>query len=293
MVVRVGRHINIVDGFISTADHGKNTGSNIIQIFTGNPQFINSKMRDSKELQGLNKRIKELDMLIVVHAPYIINLCHPKGTKKYQDSLNALIRNMTEAHLLGALGVVIHMGKNVKEIGITEYEAMDNYVSSLKEALQKSEGIIILETGAGQGNEIGTAITDLGGIYHRLTSKEKLRVKFCIDTAHIWGAGYNIKNKEAVDTFFNLFDEEIGIDKIAIIHFNDSAVNVGSCVDRHINLGYGCIPLEGLKHVALWGKKHNVPLILETPSGKVKNYHTKKDVNYVDDLRVILKWLIK
>ena len=98
---------------------------------------------------------------------------------------------------------------------------MDSYAGSLKAALKDSPGTVILETGAGQGNEIGTSISDLAAIYHRLTKKEKKRVKLCIDTAHVWAAGYDLKDKESVETFFALFEEEIGKNKIVVIHFND------------------------------------------------------------------------
>lgn len=287
---RFGRHINITYGLASAAQSGLSTGSTAIQIFTGNPQSIKGRKRTIKELHELRDNLKELNMVAVIHTPYIINLCHPSGTKKYQDSLEALVRNLDESFEIGALGAVVHMGKNTKETGLTDYEAMDSYATSIKEALKLSKGTIILETGAGQGSEVGTSLSDLSQIYHRLTTTEKKRVGFCIDTAHIWAAGYNIKDEENVETYFRLFNELIGIDKIIVIHFNDSAVELGSCVDRHINIGYGYIPLEGLKAVAIWGRKNNVPLILETPSDKARNYKTKKTISYVDDLSLLRKW---
>lgn len=294
MVFRLGRHINISSGFTTAPEYGHSLGCNFIQIFLGSPQRIISKMRSENELKTLGKELDKYKMKMVIHGSYTINLCHPHGNSIFKSSVKSLVQDLDSSVIIGSrcIGVIIHMGKNIKSNGISDDEAIDNYINGIKQALEQSNGgTIILETGASQGTEVGSKINGLVAIYDGLTKEEKKRVMFCIDTCHIWATGYNISDIKGVMKFFNRFDRYIGIDKISCIHFNDSKTAVNSCVDRHADLGYGFIGVEGLKRVAKFAYDNNIPLLMETPLNAV-NSKTGKTIDTPDEIKKVKKWIL-
>ena len=149
---------------------------------------------------------------------------------------------------------------------------------------------IILETGAGVGLEVGTQINKLAWIFHQLKKSEQSRIKFCIDTCHIWAAGSDISNKTLVRKFFSEFDELIGIDNIICIHFNNSVGGLGSKTDRHADLLYGSINPAGLEAIAKFAYLHKIPLIMETPLRAV-NPLTDADITFGEELLTVKKWI--
>lgn len=292
--IRLGRHININHGFMTAPWYANNIGCNIFQIFLGSPQRIISKARQEQELIKFADELEKYNLKMVVHGSYIINLCHPKKNKKFDASIRSLIQDLNATSIIGnrCLGVIIHMGKNVAENQISDGEAIDNYIIGIKTALKKSHSNtrIILETGASQGSEVASNIEGLAEIYWRLNEEERKRVFFCIDTCHIWATGYDISDKVGVKKFFDKFEDNIGIDKIICIHFNDSKNKLQSCVDRHADIGYGEIGTNGLKTFAQYAKKYNIPLIMETPLDAV-NIKTNKDITFSDELEKVKLWI--
>jgi len=164
--------------------------------------------------------------------------------------------------------------------------------NSLKNALAATPDntIIILETGASQGTEVASKIEGLNEIYWKLDENERTRIKFCIDTCHIWATGYDISTPAGVKAFFKEFDDMIGIDKIALIHFNDSKTQLESCVDRHADLGYGFIKTTGLKAVAKFAFKNRIPLLTETPLDAI-DIKSNKDITWQGEFAKIKSWL--
>ena len=159
------------------------------------------------------------------------------------------------------------MGKNVKNLNLTEDEAISNYVKGIKTALKKSDknSTIILETGAGVGTEVCTSIFGLSKLYNNFSENEKKRLKFCIDTCHIFAYGYHIGDLDFVDVFCNLIDEFLKWENVACIHLNDSKDKVNSKLDNHADIGKGNIKVDGLKKFVQICAKYNVPIVLETP----------------------------
>uniref|UniRef100_A0A6C0LR63 Xylose isomerase-like TIM barrel domain-containing protein n=1 Tax=viral metagenome TaxID=1070528 RepID=A0A6C0LR63_9ZZZZ len=256
-------------------------------------------MSKSKSISDLKKFREELDrnkMKLVIHGSYTINLCHPTNSKSFLTSIKSLVQDLNASSIIGerCLGVIIHMGKNIKKNGITDAEAISNYIYGLKETIMMSpkETTIILETGASQGTEVGSKLEDLSKIFWRLNEDEQLRVKFCIDTCHIYATGYDISTISNVKDFFDRFDNLIGINKIACIHYNDSKVKLGSHIDRHADIGFGFIPEIGLKEVAKIANKYKIPLIMETPLDSV-NPKTNEDISFQEQLSKIKFWLKK
>jgi len=121
-------------------------------------------------------------------------------------------------------------------------------------------------------------------IYQSLSLKERKHIKFCIDTCHIWASGYDISNPSKVKIYFDSFDKLIGKDKIVCIHFNDSKTPLNSHVDRHADIGYGYIPIQGLKAVIQYAYKHQIPVILETPFDSI-NKSTHKTITFDEELQ--------
>lgn len=292
---KIGRHINLSRGLHTVPQHAKSIGCNIFQIFLGSPQLTLSKKRTDDELINLRSELEKYNMQMVIHGSYTINLCHKSSSTKYINSQKSLVQDLLASEKIGqqCLGVIIHMGKNVEEIGIDDDTAINNYIRGVSDAINSTTtATIILETGASQGNEVGSSMKDLCKIYNRISESHRSRVKICIDTCHIWASGYDISNKNSVKNFFEHFNKLIGIKNISCIHFNDSRTNLNSNIDRHADLGYGYIGDNGLKFVAQFAKKHNIPVIMETPLDAV-NPKTNKNISSIDEMTKVTQWFYK
>lgn len=291
---RLGRHINIGYDFLMIPSYAQNLGYDIFQIFLGIPYKILSKKRQKNEFTEFGKELDKRKIKMIIHGSYTINLCHPNKTKKFQSSIKSLVQDLIATAEIGdnCIGVIIHMGKNVSEINISDKIAFDNYVAGLKYALALTPKStrLILETGASQGSEIASDIDGLSKIYWKLTERERDRVYFCIDTCHIWATGYDISSSVGVKHFFKEFNDKIGVEKIICIHFNDSKTPLQSHVDRHADLGYGHINSEGLKSVVHFAQNNNIPLIMETPLDSI-NKNTNRDVTLEEELEKVKSWL--
>uniref|UniRef100_A0A6C0CAH7 Xylose isomerase-like TIM barrel domain-containing protein n=1 Tax=viral metagenome TaxID=1070528 RepID=A0A6C0CAH7_9ZZZZ len=287
---RIGRHIDASWNFVSAPEDAHHMGCNIMQIFLANPQQTRTKAKSEKQLLEFSHQLALNKLKLVIHGNYTINLCHPINSLKFKSSIILLVKDLDASSIIGkrCIGVIIHMGKNMKVNDINDEAAAKNYVTGLKIALAQTDAksTIILETGAGQGNEIGTNLNILSSIYWSLEDDERKRIKFCIDTCHIWAAGYDISDKSKAGTFFKMFEKIMGPNKIACFHYNDSKTELGSHVDRHADIGYGKIPIAGLVAIAKYAFKHRIPLILETPLDTV-NLKTNKDITFKDELSKI------
>jgi len=219
---------------------------------------------------------------VVSHSPYLINLAKDPVNEKYVA--DALKNDLEFVNKLEGIGSVVHMGKKIK---LTEEQALDNMEKNIKNILSEYKGNskLILETSCGQGTELLYKIEDLGKFYERFTKKEKERIGFCIDTCHVFVAGYDMRTAQKVKSFFKLFDNCIGLDKLVLIHFNDSDKRFASHVDRHDDIGEGFIgkkeggSISGLKEVFKTAKKLGVPMTLETHDieGDLKNVQSWKE----------------
>jgi deoxyribonuclease-4 len=286
---RIGRHVS-TSGVIADLPHYvKNLTYDIFQIFSVPPVQVNPKTKSNTQWLALGENLELDDMYMIIHGSYTINLANPSSSANYKASVVRLVSDLNAASLLGprCLGVIIHMGKNVKTNAITNDEAIAYYIGGLKEALAATiDSTIVLETGASQGTEVASEIDGLARIWQGLSMSERKRVRFCIDTCHIWATGYDISTVAGVESFFKMFDKAIGIDKINCIHFNDSKNQLGSNVDRHADIGYGYIGLVGLQAVFKFAQSHHIPIIMETHLDAV-NPHTNRDITLQDELDLV------
>lgn len=294
---RIGRHISISPSLLTVPSFASEIECDIIQIFLGNPQELYTKERDEKELRSFGTELDKYKQKVVIHGHYTINFCNKPSTQKFKAGVRCLVTDLAASATIGkrSMGVIIHMGKKV-DPDMSKSQAMENYAKGLKECLEQtaklSNAQIILETGAGCGSEIGTDLDDLKSIYDLLSMSERKRIGFCIDTCHIWAAGYKINTAEGVKDYFNKFGKLFGIENIACIHMNNSKNKVGSRVDRHADLGYGEINTKGLRAVAIFAHTHRIPLVMETPLDVV-DPATNQDILFADEKALIEKWISK
>ena len=216
---------------------------------------------------------------IVIHASYLLNFAKILSKERYE--MKSLVEDITNSEQLGGDGAVLHMGKMLKELPEV---AEKLFIEHIKEAVEKTDGMksaVILENTAGQGTEMGWQLTDYGRIFHAL--KKEKRVRCCIDTAHLMGAGYNLHEASGVEKTIKELEEHVGFSHIACIHFNDSKKEAGTRVDRHQDIGHGTIGLEGLRLFAteVFKRGPTIPLILETP---------EEHIPYSEQINIVRSW---
>lgn len=265
-----GAHHDTLD-LIKGAYDIKQFKGNLIQIFlTKDRKF---KYYSKQELNNYRKYLDKNKMKCVVHSSYQHNLCRDWEPQSWW--IKNILLEIEYAHLIGSIGLVIHFGNRMN---LNLQEAYNNMFSSLAFIHDKTKDIkdvmILLETPAGQGSQICYQLDDLSYFYKKIkNSKDKLfknRIKICLDTCHIFSAGYDIRNSKSVDRYLKAFEELIGLRYIKLIHLNDSKSDIGSLVDRHENIGKGYIGLNGLKLIGNYFMKLDIPIILETPNDGFK-----------------------
>jgi len=266
----IGCHLSSSNIFKSIDEVNK-YGGNFIQIFVTNPMGRASvdSLKKYKEIGPDIKQYCENNLSkIVVHSPYVLNFAKSFNEESYE--IKRILLELRIAHEIGAIGCVIHVGKSL-DLDINK--ATLNMFLSIKYILdiirkEKLNTILILETAAGQGTELfvteENTLDDLANFYHRFTKDDKKIFKLCVDTCHIFSGGFDIGSKKKVRYFFILFDKMIGLEYLALIHFNDSKTEYNSHKDRHEKIGKGHIALSGLAEFARQANRFKIPLCLET-----------------------------
>ena len=235
--------------------------ANTFMFYTGAPQNTKrNNIEDGLTLEALNiMKEKNMDYSkVIVHAPYIINLCNENN---FEFSVNFLTEELERVNQLGIKYLVLHPGSHV---GLGVEQGVANIVKGINEALENIKDsnnvIILLETMAGKGSEIGKTIEETKQIIEGI--KDKKHIGVCLDTCHLNDAGYDMSK---FDEYLDLFEKEIGIDKIGCIHINDSKNDINSHKDRHENIGFGTIGFDNLISIIYNDRIKDIPKILETP----------------------------
>lgn len=259
----IGIHIksNKFQTLRESLKYAKKIGCTHVQLFGEN---ISSE-------SGLKNYLNKLDLKMVIHAPYIINIA--SNFEKYSWRMKYLFMEIENAISNGAIGIVIHMGKKMNLTLDAAYRNMYNTLNECCRRIKNRKNFnIYLETTAGQGTELCWKLEDLSKFYKIIKSNKKMsQIKICLDTCHIFCAGYDIRTKVAVDKFIAKFDNLIGVENVGLLHINDSSNGIGTHKDRHLNLGTGYINIRGIRHFYNFFANRNVPGILETPIEDYKN----------------------
>ena len=228
-------------------------------IYTGAPQNTRRKPIEELNIEAGLEHMKENGIDdIVVHAPYIINIANTVKPETFEIGVEFLQKEIERTEAIGARQIVLHPGAHV---GAGVEKGIAKIVEGLNEVLTKKQNVqVALETMAGKGTEIGRSFDEIAKIIDGVTHNEKLSV--CLDTCHIHDAGYNVHD---FDNVLTEFDKIIGIDRIKVVHINDSKNERGARKDRHENIGFGHIGFEALHYVIYHEAFFDLPKILETP----------------------------
>lgn len=260
----LGSHVGLSgpEYYLGTVKEAISFGENTFMFYTGAPQNTFRKPLSELNIEAGRKLIKEAGLdenKIVVHAPYIINLGNKLKPETYDLAKSFLAQEIKRVAGFGLKLLVLHPGshlKNGEDIGL------ESLVDGLNEVLDSDESdvIICLETMAGKGSELGVSFDFLAKVISGVNKKD--RVAICLDTCHINDAGYDVsKEKEIIDEF----DKIIGLNKLKVIHLNDSKNPIGAHKDRHENIGYGYVGFNNILDFVYDPRLECIPKILETP----------------------------
>lgn len=233
-------------------------------------QFFVSPTTDyrGEKYKKVLKYIKNNKIQLLVHASYSINIA--RNWESSDSMVQQFITEINKCSNIGAFAIIIHTGKH---LDLSIPEALNNMYTMLLYVHSKtinSNVKILIETPAGQGTETLVDVNNFCRFMSKFSTHPNKEIKerfgMCVDTCHIFAAGYDIRTKQYTDDFFNIIQKTIGIDKIKACHINDSKKGLGSKIDRHENIGHGEIGALPLKRIIQFMKSLNVPIIFETPS---------------------------
>ncbi len=261
-MLTIGCHVNFGQNQLKgCVEQALSYGANTFMFYTGAPQNTRrSSIDDFLSIEALTM-MKENGIgleKVVCHAPYIVNLANNKDLEKYHFSINFLIKEIERCNLMGIQYIVLHPGSAV---GLELQEAIKNIIYALNIVLDTTDSVTIcLETMAGKGTELGQNTEELKTIIEGIVKKE--RIGICLDTCHLNDAGVDLV---AFDEYLDEFDQKIGIDRVKVLHINDSKNPRASHKDRHECIGYGTIGFDTLIKVIYNERLEHIPKILETP----------------------------
>ncbi|WP_226667388.1 deoxyribonuclease IV [Metabacillus litoralis] len=261
-MLKIGSHVSMSgkNMLLASSEEAVSYGSNTFMIYTGAPQNTRRKKIEDLNIEAGQAHMKENGIEeIVVHAPYIINIGNSTNPATFQLGVDFLRSEIERTHALGARQIVLHPGAHVgagADVGIKKI------IEGLNEVLEQNQEVqIALETMAGKGSECGRSFDELAKIIDGVTHNQHLSI--CFDTCHTHDAGYDIVNH--FDDVLKEFDSIIGIDRLKVLHINDSKNPMGSSKDRHENIGFGHIGFDALNTIIHHPSLMDVPKILETP----------------------------
>ncbi|MDX1806887.1 MAG: deoxyribonuclease IV [Paenisporosarcina sp.] len=258
----LGSHVSMSgkNMLLAASEEAASYGATTFMIYTGAPQNTRRKPIEDLNIEAGQAHMNAHGMSnIVVHAPYIINIGNSLKPETFALGVEFLQKEIERTAALGAKQIVLHPGAHV---GAGTDKGIEKIIEGLNEVLSQDFPVqIALETMAGKGTECGRSFEELAQIINGVSHNERLSV--CLDTCHIHDAGYNIV--EDFDSVLNQFDQLIGINRLKVLHINDSKNIRGASKDRHENIGFGEIGFKTLNQIVHHPQLVNVPKILETP----------------------------
>jgi deoxyribonuclease-4 len=264
--ILLGAHMSIAGGVPTAIERGRSIKCTAIQIFVKNNMQWFARPLEHEEIRAFLKHQQRGDLLsIFAHANYLINLA-ATNPQFHANSIRALAEELIRADQLELPFLVLHPGAH---LGAGEEAGLEKIVGSINQVFRKIPKVktrIALETTAGQGSCLGHRFEHIAYITDNVREPERLCV--CLDTAHVFAAGYDIGNEAGIKKTFREFDRVIGFDRLAAIHVNDSKTTRGSRVDRHQHIGKGQIGLDAFRFIMRDRRFRRIPKVLETPKGK-------------------------
>ncbi len=288
-----GAHVSVSGGVFNAPLQAKELGAKAFALFTKNQKRWDAKPFDTKTLDLWFKNLEDSQILsqhILPHDSYLINLGNPDD-EKLLKSRNAFIDELNRCDILGLDRLNFHPGSHLQKIPkkdpnydellySAEIECLELIAESINIALDKTKNVkAVIENTAGQGTNLGYKFEHLAYIIDKV--EDKSRIGVCIDTCHMFTAGYDIRTKEAYDNTWNEFDKVVGREFLMGMHINDSKPELGTRVDRHESLGMGKIGYDAFELIANDSRMDNIPLILETPNPDIWVDEIKKLNSFV------------
>ena len=259
----VGAHVSASGGVYNSPINASLIGAKAFALFTKNQRQWNAKALDNETIDRCFKELEKSGIQskhILPHNSYLINLGHPDSDAR-EKSLNSFIDEVQRCEILALDKLNFHPGSHLRKI--SEEECLDNIAKCMNITLEKTSGVkLVIENTAGQGSNLGYKFEHLAYLIDKV--EDKSRVGVCIDTCHMFTAGYDIRTREAYDKTWDEFSKIIGFEYLSGMHINDSKPELGSRVDRHDSLGAGQIGWDSFKFLMNDSRMDDIPLILET-----------------------------
>lgn len=271
----IGNHLSSSSGYMAMGRAAQKLGANTFAFFTRNPRGGKAKPIDQEDIGALISFLSDQKFgKLVAHAPYTMNLCSDKPDIRGFAS-DMLKDDLRRLEYLPGNYYNLHPGSHVGQ-------GAECGIQLIADALNDSMFVgmhttVLLETMSGKGSEIGSSFEELRSILDRIALPERIGV--CLDTCHVWDAGYDIVNH--LDKVLDRFDRIIGLSRLKAVHLNDSMNLCGTKKDRHQKLGLGCIGKDALKAVVRHPSLQGLPFILETPND---------DAGYAEEIRIVREW---
>ncbi len=276
----LGAHLSIGKGWLQVAATAAMLGCEAVQVFSRSPRGGPARPLVREEVVRFRQEMLERGPLFV-HTPYILNLAAEAEEKRYA-AVRLLAEDWRRAAVLGAVALVTHVG----HAGGDRAAGLERVVQSLREAWEMSGEarqlpVLLLENTAGQGNELGSTLQELGWLLRALRGGPAVGI--CLDTCHAFAAGYELRTEEGWDAFLSEVRRHVGLEAVRLIHLNDSRAGLGSRRDRHQEIGLGALGPAAFWYLLRRPEFSGLPAVIETP---------KKDVR--DDARNLrrLRWLL-
>jgi deoxyribonuclease-4 len=276
----IGAHVSAAGGSNKAVARAEEIGAECFQIFASSPRMWSAKPISEDIAEKYQAEMKRSGLgPTVLHGKYLVALgsADPELLAKSEVALQA---DIAAANTLGALGVIFHPASHRGQ----GFEAVvDQFANSVRKILDNEPGdsLLMLETSAGAGDHIGSSFSELGTLITAIGSD---RVAVCLDTQHVWAAGYNIAAADTLKTTLDEFDKEIGLGLLRSVHANDSMRELGSSVDRHENIGDGLIGTAGFQVLMAHEAFKRVPFYLEVP-GTGKSGPDKPNIDRLKAIR--------
>jgi deoxyribonuclease-4 len=263
--LKFGVHIRTAGGLVKALERAEYLGCETVQLFSGNPNSWVTKPPDPTESGLFCDRCSSLEITpIVLHTPYLLNMASPED-EIWHKSVEALCFAVNKAGFLNADHIVTHIGSH-KGAGL-EY-GVKRIAEAVHMALDcGSSAGIALELGAGSGRSIGSKFSEIAMILDEIGNEP--RVGICIDSAHLYGAGYDISTAEGVTAMFDEMERYVGHEKLRVVHLNDTVQELASAKDRHFHIGKGNVGIEGFRAIVNHPYAVNCPGIIETPGDDI------------------------
>jgi deoxyribonuclease-4 len=266
---RIGAHLPLGHGLVHAVERAHEIGLDSLQVFSDNPTAWRRRAEPPSELPAFRARVAELGLgPIAIHAAYLVNLAG-SDPGLVEHSATVLATELRVAPSFGARFVNVHVGSHR---GTDAASGTGRLADGVARVLGETDdgpdaAILVLENSAGSGDVLGSRVDDLAAILDAIAARGVpiRRVAICLDSAHLWGVGYPISDPGEVDRLVSDVDRLVGLDRLAMIHFNDSRAALGSHADRHEHIGAGSIGPAGMAALLSHPRLRHVAYYLETP----------------------------